>query len=80
MRSRANLAGQVHCAIQIGYFKAKHLFYDEKTQTLHLKKSKADEDEEAQNRFYEQLPLCDITDVIRFVNEQCRYSLAFTHI
>lgn len=27
MRSRANLAAQVHCAIQIGYFKAKHLFF-----------------------------------------------------
>ena len=27
MRERANLAAQVHCAIQIGYFKAKHLFF-----------------------------------------------------
>lgn len=27
MRGRANLAAQVHCAIQIGYFKAKHLFF-----------------------------------------------------
>ncbi len=26
-RSRANLAAQVHCAIQIGYFKAKHRFF-----------------------------------------------------
>ena len=60
--------------------KLKHLFYDEKTQTLHLKKTKAERDEEAQYRFYEQLPLCDITDVIRFVNEQCRYTSAFTHI
>ena len=60
--------------------KLKHLFYDEKTQTLHLKKSKTDADEEAQEHFYNQLPLCDITDVIRFVNEQCRYSSAFTHI
>jgi TnpA family transposase len=60
--------------------KLKHLFYDEKTQTLHLKKTKAGSDEEAQYRFYKQLPLCDITDVIRFVNERCRYSSAFTHI
>ncbi len=50
--------------------KLKHLFYDEKAQTLHLKKSKEDEDEEAQEHFYKQLPLCDITDVIRFVNER----------
>jgi TnpA family transposase len=60
--------------------KLKHLFYDEKTQTLHLKKYKVDGDEEAQEHFYKQLPLCDITDVIRFVNERCRYSSAFTHI
>ena len=58
--------------------KLKHLLYDEKTKTLHLKKSNTDQDEEAQYRFYEQLPLCDITDVLRFVNERCRYSSAFT--
>lgn len=58
--------------------KLKHLYFDEKTQTLHLKKSNAEHDEEAQYRFYEQLPLCDITDVLRFVNEQSRYSSAFT--
>ena len=60
--------------------KLKHLFYDEKAQTIHLKKANTDRDEEAQCRFYEQLPLTDITDVIRFVNEQCQYSTAFTHI
>lgn len=27
MRSRSNLSAQVHCAIQIGYFKAKHRFF-----------------------------------------------------
>jgi hypothetical protein len=27
MRNRANLLAQVHCAIQIGYFKAKHRFF-----------------------------------------------------
>lgn len=56
----------------------KHLYYDEKTKTLHLKKSNTEHDEEAQYRFYEQLPLCDITDVLRFVNERSRYSSAFT--
>jgi len=60
--------------------KLKHLNYDEKTQTLHLKKARTDGDEEMQYRFYEQLPLCDITDVLRFVNERCRYSSAFTNI
>ena len=58
--------------------KLKHLCYDEKTSTLHLKKSSAEQDEDAQYRFYEQLPLCDITDVLRFVNAQSGYSSAFT--
>ena len=26
-RNRSNLSAQVHCAIQIGYFKAKHRFF-----------------------------------------------------
>jgi len=60
--------------------KLKHLHYDEKTNTIHLKKSRAEGDEELQDRFYDQLPLCDITDVLRFVNERCRYSSIFTHI
>jgi len=60
--------------------KLKHLNYDEKTQTLHLKKSRTDGDEEMPYRFYEQLPLCDITDVLRFVNERCRYGSVFTNI
>lgn len=60
--------------------KLTHLFYDEKAKTLHLKKSNIKQDEEAQYRFYEQLPLCDITDVLRFVNEPCRYSSVFIHI
>ncbi|WP_416209929.1 Tn3 family transposase [Legionella sp. PATHC035] len=61
--------------------KLKHLYYDEQTKTLHLKKSSDEKtDEERQQRFYEQLPLCDITDVLRFVNERSRYSSAFTLI
>jgi len=60
--------------------KLKHLHYDEKTNTIHLKKSRAEGDEELQDRFYDQLPLCDITDVLRFVNERCRYASIFTHI
>ncbi len=26
-----------------------------------------------EKRFYEQLPFCDVTDVFRFVNGQCRF-------
>ena len=60
--------------------KLKHLRYDEATKTLHFKKTKEGKEEELQHRFYEQLPLCDITDVLRFVNERCHLVPAFTHI
>lgn len=60
--------------------KFKHLYYDEKTKILHFKKSNEEKYEEVQHRFYEQLPLLDITDVLRFVNERCNYSSAFTMI
>ncbi|HVT62764.1 MAG TPA: Tn3 family transposase, partial [Legionellaceae bacterium] len=60
--------------------KLKHLHYDEKTKTLHFKKTNDHQDEVLQHQFYEQLPLCDIADVLRFVNSSSRYSSAFTHI
>ena len=60
--------------------KLKHLHFDDKAKTLHFKKSTAEKDDEAQERFYEQLALCDITDVLRFVNQRCRYLSAFTLI
>lgn len=61
--------------------KLKHLRYDEKHKTLHLCKSKEEQkDKELQHRFYSQLPLCDITDVLRFVHDHCRYLSALTPI
>ncbi|MDP1614763.1 MAG: Tn3 family transposase, partial [Methylococcales bacterium] len=60
--------------------KLKHLYFDEKTKTLHFKKSKNEREEKLQHHCYDQLPLCDIADVLRFVNERCRYSSVFTHI
>jgi len=60
--------------------KLKHLEYDETDQTLHLKKTKSNKDEELQKQFYSQLPLRDIAEVLRFVNEPCKYSSTFTHI
>ena len=60
--------------------KLKHLHFDEKTKTLHFKKSKDEREEKLQHRFYDQLPLCDIANVLRFVKEQSDYSSAFTHI
>lgn len=58
----------------------KHLYFDEKTKKLHFKKSKEERNEELQHRFYEQLPLRDIAEVLRFVNAGSHYSSAFTHI
>lgn len=60
--------------------KLKHLRYDESSKTLHIKKSKQDVDDELQHHFYKQLPLCDIANVLQFVNQFCYYKKAFTHI
>ena len=45
-----------------------------------MQKPKANKDEEIQNRFYEKLPLRDIADVLRFVDQGCDFLSAFTHI
>ena len=59
--------------------KLKHIRYEESDKTLHLRKIKADnKDEEIENQFYEQLPLWDIIDVLRFVNDECHFLSAFT--
>jgi TnpA family transposase len=58
--------------------KLKHLDYDTQTGTLTWHRPKADDDTGEQNRFYEQLPFCDITDVFRFVNEQCQFLSVLT--
>ena len=58
----------------------KHLRYDEKNKTLHWQKPKVKKDEHIQPQFYKQMPLCDITDVLRYVNKSCRFMSAFTHV
>ena len=60
--------------------KLKHLYFDEKTKTLHFKKSKDEREDKLQHQCYDQLPLCDIADVLRFVNERSLYSSVFTHL
>ncbi|MBY0378507.1 MAG: transposase, partial [Gammaproteobacteria bacterium] len=50
------------------------------TGTLHLQKVNEDKVQKLQHRFYEQLARRDVAEVIRFVNEQCHFSSAFTHI
>ncbi|MCW5590219.1 MAG: Tn3 family transposase [Legionellales bacterium] len=59
--------------------KLLHLRYDEKDGTLHLRKIKGDDEaEEMVNEFYKQLPLCDITEVLRFVNDERHFLSALT--
>lgn len=53
--------------------KLKHLEYDKDTQKLTWHKSVISRHKAQEKRFYEQLPFCDVTDVFRFVNEQCRF-------
>ncbi|HID8404647.1 TPA: Tn3 family transposase [Serratia marcescens] len=56
----------------------KHLEYDENSQTLGWRKSKVDNLKAREQAFYEQLPFCDVTDVLRFVHRQCRFLSALT--
>ena len=53
--------------------KLKHLHYDPKTDLLTAQKNKADKEEndiKLQEKFYSQIPLTDITDVLRFVRQE----------
>jgi TnpA family transposase len=56
----------------------KHLDYDAATETLTWHQPKAENDAEQQEAFYDQLAFCDIADVFRFVDEQCRFLAALT--
>lgn len=53
--------------------KLKHLEYDTRCATLRWHKPKVDEASAQQESFYAQLPLRDIADIIRFVNERCGF-------
>ena len=58
--------------------KLKHFDYDRETGSLTWRRPKADNDAARQDRFYEQVSLCDIADVVRFTNEQCQFLSALT--
>jgi len=51
----------------------KHLDYDKKTNTLNWHRPKSNTDTATQTQIYKQLPHCDVTDVLRFVNDQCQF-------
>ncbi|GIU51713.1 hypothetical protein TUM4438_42300 [Shewanella sairae] len=53
--------------------KLKHLEYNKETQKLTWHKSVENRQKTQETRFYEQLPFCDVTDVFRFVNRECRF-------
>lgn len=55
-----------------------HLDYDPATKTLTWHQPKAQDDAEQQEVFYDQLAFCDIADVFRFVDAQCRFLAALT--
>jgi TnpA family transposase len=54
-----------------------HLDYDEATATLTCHRLKAEDGDEPE-AFYEQLSYCDVADVLRFVNQECRFLSALT--
>ncbi|RZF23723.1 Tn3 family transposase [Paraburkholderia sp. UYCP14C] len=53
--------------------KLKHLEYDEQHATLRGREPKVGKEDTEQESFYAQLPLRDIADIIRFVNERCGF-------
>jgi TnpA family transposase len=58
--------------------KLTHLEYDKNTQTLTWRKPKAENNKAHELAVYEQLPFCDVADVLRFVNSQCQFLSALT--
>jgi TnpA family transposase len=58
--------------------KLSHLEYNKGTQTLTWRKPKVDKQSTHEQSFYEQLPFCDIADVFRLVNHECKCLSALT--
>ena len=58
--------------------KLKHLDYDAERAKLTWRKPKANKESEAQTDFYARLPLRDIADIFRFVNDRCDFTSAMT--
>ena len=56
----------------------KHLDYDTQTRRLTWRRPKAENNAERQDAFYAQLSFCDVADVFRFVDAQCRFLSALT--
>jgi len=53
--------------------KLPHLAFDHDTQKLSWRKLDLAGQSDSVTDFYSQLPLCELTDVFHFVNQQCRF-------
>jgi TnpA family transposase len=58
--------------------KFKHLKYDYKKRRLDWHKVKNINNEKVQKKFYKQVPFCDISDIMHFVDQSCGFLSAFT--
>lgn len=58
--------------------KLTHLEYNKDTQKLTWRKPKSENEKAREKAFYEKLPFCDVADVFRFVNDECKFLSAFT--
>ena len=58
--------------------KMKHIEYNTATKTVSFHKPRIVNTEEAENNFYSKITSLDITDVIRFVNDKCKFLSALT--
>lgn len=58
--------------------KLKHLEFDQILKTLTWHRPKADQDAALRDTFYAKVQARDIIDIVRFVNERCRFLSAMT--
>ncbi|HAV0157147.1 TPA: Tn3 family transposase [Salmonella enterica] len=58
--------------------KLSHLEFDHDTQRLSWRKSDMTGQSDSVTDFYSQLPLCELADIFRFVNQRCQFLGAMT--
>jgi TnpA family transposase len=55
-----------------------HLKYDAKKKKLFGYKTRANQNEKLQSKFFKQVPICEISNILNFVNDDCNFLSAFT--
>jgi TnpA family transposase len=58
--------------------KFAHLKYDSTKQKLCRNKLKANKNDKVQDKFFKQIPFCNISDILKLVNDECNFLSAFT--